>query len=111
VNQNWAAEIGHQGRPVLSEFGRPTKTGTLTRPGASGGTNWWSPSYSPRADLVFVPFLEFPAVFFNGGPDREVQSKPGKLFVGSGTVMAEGERIHTGVRALAPISGEKVWEY
>jgi alcohol dehydrogenase (cytochrome c) len=111
VKQNWATEIDRGGRPVLSEFGRPTRTGTLTRPGASGGTNWWSPSYTPRGDMVLVPFLEFPAVFFNGGPEDKPVAKSGELFVGSGTVMAEGESVQTGVRALSPLSGDVVWEY
>ena len=61
--------------------------------------------------MVLVPFLEFPAVFFNGGPDDKPVSRSGELFVGSGTVMAEGELVQTGVRALSPVSGEVVWEY
>src|SRR5262249_31926359 len=103
VAQNWAKEIDSNGRPVLSEFGRPTPTGTLTRPGASGGTNWWSPSYSPTTNLFLVPFVEFPALFFNN--ERVIDRKIGELFEGSGTKIGDGEFVQTGVRALAATTG------
>ena len=48
VKVNWASGLDDKGRPmnVLS----PTPEGTLIYPGNQGGTNWMSPSYSPRTD-------------------------------------------------------------
>ena len=107
AKQNWATEIDPSGRPKLSEFGTPSETGTLTWPGASGATNWWAPSYSPSADLFFVPTLDRPGVFFR----RAVDDKPeqGVELLGSGVAYADAK--HTSVIALSPLTGERVWEY
>ena len=29
--------------------------GTLVYPGVQGGTNWYSPAYSPRTGLFYIP--------------------------------------------------------
>jgi alcohol dehydrogenase (cytochrome c) len=107
AKQNWAKEIGANGRPILSEFGEPTETGVLTWPGASGATNWWAPSYNPRADLFFVPVLERPGVFFRG-PGGE-KPEAGVEMLGGGVSYADAKR--TSVIALAPVTGERVWSY
>jgi alcohol dehydrogenase (cytochrome c) len=107
AKQNWAKEIDKNGRPVLSEFGVPTETGTLTWPGSPGATNWCAPSYSPLADLLFVPVLERPSVFFRG-PGDETPNE-GQETLGGGVTFRETKR--TGVVALSPITGELVWKY
>ena len=110
VPQNWATRIDEAGRPVLSEFGRPSRTGTLTKPGASGGTNWWPPSYSPDTNLIYVPCIELAAVFFNSGDKDELREGHGNQLLGSGTTMAGGDSVQTVVRALHPLTGEVAWE-
>ena len=33
----------------------PTREGVNVLPGVQGGTNWYSPSYSPRTGLFYIP--------------------------------------------------------
>ncbi|HUL50437.1 MAG TPA: PQQ-binding-like beta-propeller repeat protein, partial [Gemmatimonadales bacterium] len=66
VKQTWAERIDETGRPVLAPNSAPSRRGTLTWPGVSGGGNWWSPSYSPRTNLFYAPFAERPTVYFKG---------------------------------------------
>jgi glucose dehydrogenase len=53
----------------------------LVYPGVQGGTNWYSPSYSPRTRLLYVPIWEN-----NGAVIRrqEVQYTAGRPFTGGG---------------------------
>ena len=55
AKQTWAEGVDSTGRPILRPGGPPTPRGTLVYPGTIGATNWWSPSYSPRTGLVYVP--------------------------------------------------------
>ena len=52
--------------------GRPIQTkqpaGLPTYPGIQGGTNWYSPSYSPRTKLMYVSTWESNAHIFGGTP-------------------------------------------
>jgi alcohol dehydrogenase (cytochrome c) len=107
ARQSWAKGLDPRGRPILTDSGSPTETGTLTWPGASGATNWWSPSYSPRVDLFFVSVLERPGVFFRGAGDETVQR--GRYLLGGGVTFTESKS--TSVLALSPLTGEHVWEY
>jgi alcohol dehydrogenase (cytochrome c) len=54
VKQNWAAGLDENGRPIrlLNTGSQPG--GTLTYPNAQGGTNWFSPSWSPHTGLFYV---------------------------------------------------------
>ena len=53
VKQNW--NIGFDnGRPVKAPGRKPTPEGTVIFPGTQGGTNWYSPSFSPRTGLFYV---------------------------------------------------------
>jgi alcohol dehydrogenase (cytochrome c) len=108
VKQNWAEGIDAKGRPMVIPTAAPSKLGTLTWPGLSGGGNWWSPSFSPETDLIYVPFAEGPKVFFKSTMDLEYVA--GREFMGSASVHT-GEPIGAGIRALNPITGELVWEY
>jgi alcohol dehydrogenase (cytochrome c) len=53
VKQNW--NIGFDnGRPVKAPTAKPTPEGTLIFPGTQGGTNWYSPSFSPQTGLFYI---------------------------------------------------------
>ena len=48
---NWASAARRNGgRPIQT----PQPPGTPTYPGNQGGTNWYSPSYSPRTRLFYI---------------------------------------------------------
>jgi alcohol dehydrogenase (cytochrome c) len=95
VYQTWAAGIDKRGRPILASQTSRTKEGSVLYPGNGGGTNWWSPSYDPDLDLMFVPVLEQGTVYFSSAsswPD------------------ASGKPLYTAVRAINATTGAMVWE-
>ena len=55
VHQTWAAGLDENGRPIRLPDTQPTVEGTRLYPGMQGGTNWYSPSWSPRTGLFYVP--------------------------------------------------------
>ena len=67
----------------FDERGRPNQTpqppGMPTWPGNQGGTNWYSPSYSPRTGLFYVSAWEGYATIFGGTP---VEYQEGRNFGG-----------------------------
>ena len=52
ARQTWAERIDEKGRPVRKPKTSPTSEGTLVHPAVEGGTNWYSPSYSPHHRTV-----------------------------------------------------------
>src|SRR5262249_4041594 len=53
VKQNWNNGFDN-GRPIKAPTAKPTPEGTYIEPGTQGGTNWYSPSFSPRTGLFYV---------------------------------------------------------
>jgi alcohol dehydrogenase (cytochrome c) len=62
-----------------------------------GATNWWSPSFDPALNLMFVPVLEQGMVYFTS-----LSSPPQAM---------GGRPFYTAVRALDASTGNRVWEY
>ena len=107
VRQTWNAGFDSAGRPAVRPESSPSRQGTVVYPGAAG-TNWWSPTYDPRAGLFYVVAKEQPSVFINGpdpvkGLDR--------FFMGSGVQPSDGTPPLVAVRALHGTSGDLRWEY
>ena len=75
VTVNWAEGLDDSGRPVET----PQPPGAPTFPGVQGGTNWYSPSFSPSTGLFYVPAWEDYASVFDGQPQ---EYEPGRSFVG-----------------------------
>ena len=50
VKVNWASGLDHHGRPILTM----PPIGELVYPWPGGGTSWFSPSFSPRTELMYV---------------------------------------------------------
>ncbi|HML15973.1 MAG TPA: PQQ-binding-like beta-propeller repeat protein, partial [Bryobacteraceae bacterium] len=51
----WATGLDERGRPMRDRSAEPTPQGTQVFPNLYGATNWYSPSYSPRTQLFYVP--------------------------------------------------------
>src|SRR5580700_4248032 len=108
---NWATGFDEKGRPIRAPGIEPTKEGTLVYPGNQGATNWYSPSYSPRTGLFYIPTWENssstyvkdqePPEFHTG------QTFSGKFPKGGAT----GEDFYSSIRAIDPKTGEKKWDY
>ena len=118
VQQNWNIGFDERGRPMMAPNAKATTEGTLIFPDTQGGTNWFSPSFSPRTGLFYVNAREgFSNVFAKGDQDFE----EGQQYTGHGTGTAARRRGRpevgmdddkfTAVRALDPQTGERKWEF
>ncbi len=108
VKQTWAERIDSQGRPVRRPEAASSPRGSLVYPGTSGATNWWPPSYSPKAQLFFVPALERPGIFFRSTSGE--RHEEGEKLLGGSSAGTAGSHF-TAVRALDPLTGGLKWEY
>ena len=77
VKVNWASGFDEGGRPIQT----PQPAGSPTWPGNQGGTNWYSPSYSPRTELFYVSAWENYASIYR---KEAVEFVPGRNFGGGG---------------------------
>jgi alcohol dehydrogenase (cytochrome c) len=124
VKQNWASGLDETGRPIQT----PQPPGATTWPGQQGGTNWFSPSYSPRTGLFYVSTWEnFGGVYRS----QESEYKPGSNFMGGGfraTAPAPNAPVppnirrgpintwtdaaaHGAVAAIDPATGDRKWTF
>ena len=120
TKQTWAQGLDQNGRPIRASGQNPTPEGTVVYPGVQGGTNWYSPSYSPRTGLFYIPtwdnysmnLAKMPAEYtpgqrYTGGAPRSpvptLQRGPINTWTSDN---ASGM-----VLAVDPASGEKKWEY
>jgi alcohol dehydrogenase (cytochrome c) len=51
----WMSGFDRNGRPIRVPGQEPTLEGTRVYPSNQGATNWYSPSYSPRTGLFYIP--------------------------------------------------------
>ena len=79
VKVNWMSAFDERGRPIQT----PQPPGQPTWPGIQGGTNWFSPSYSPRTGYFYVSAWENYATIFGGAP---AQYEEGRNFTGNATI-------------------------
>jgi len=122
VKVNWASGLDAKGRPIQT----PQPENAPTFPGVQGGTNWYSPSYSPRTGLFYVSAWEdYASVFVK--EDQKYQE--GQRFVGGRptTPIPGGQNIpslkrgpinvwteaagHGAVVAIDPRTGDKKWRF
>jgi len=75
VKVNWASGLDESGRPIET----PQPEGAVTFPGVQGGTNWYSPSYSPRTELFYISAWENYGSVFRPADADFVE---GRTFVG-----------------------------
>jgi alcohol dehydrogenase (cytochrome c) len=107
AKQTWAAGIDERGRPVRLPNTSPTVEGTKVYPSVPGATNWFSPSYSPAANLFFVAARDEGGIYHMG----EAEYKPGAQYNAGGFRNIPGEEPSGAIRALRPFSGELAWEF
>jgi alcohol dehydrogenase (cytochrome c) len=107
TSQTWAERIDEKGRPVRRPNTGPSREGTLVSPGPQGGTNWYSPAYSPVTKLFYLSVWEFASRFYIG----DAPYQPGTLFFGSTTARPPDQPVRGSIRALDPSTGEIRWQY
>jgi alcohol dehydrogenase (cytochrome c) len=122
VKVNWASGLDVSGRPIAT----PQGTDAVTFPGVQGGTNWYSPSYSPRTGLFYVTAWENYGTIFR---PVEVEYQPGRNFGGGvlaspipgapnlpgfGRQVVNNWTVAVGngaILALDPASGKQRWRF
>jgi len=107
VKQTWASGLDDNGRPIVLPNTSPTEEGNLIWPSLGGGTNWYSPSFSPQTNLFYVPAREEGAIYYKG----EAEFKPGAFFNGGGQRSIPEEEPYGAIRALNPETGDLKWEF
>jgi alcohol dehydrogenase (cytochrome c) len=120
VRVNWAEGIDEKGRPkrVLNA----TPEGTLVYPNNQGATNWYSPSYSPRTGLFYIPTWMDTSSTYTKGPAeyREGNQYTGRfptmpvppLRTGPGAVNQRlPEEGYGAIQAFDPRTGQLKWQF
>src|SRR5665213_535707 len=120
VEVNWMSGFDEKGRPMRVPGKVPTPRGTVIKPGNQGGTNWYSPSFSPRTGLFYISaWTGYSSVYVK----QPVEYTAGRLFAGampqspvpmvrSGPINLRTDAEGTGaVRAIDPATGDMKWEF
>ena len=106
--QTWAEGLDENGRPIRVPNMEPSPEGTLVSPTIGGGTNWWSPAFSPRTGLFYVNAFDGEQLFFI----RDEDYVEGEQYTGGGGQNAGPiENYHSAIRAIDPATGDVRWEY
>ena len=106
--QTWAEGLDENGRPIRVPDMEPSVEGKLVSPTIGGGTNWWSPTFSPRTGLYYVNAFDGEQIYFI----REEEYVEGEQYTGGGGESAGPiENYHSAVRAIDPATGDVQWEY
>ncbi len=108
VKQTWASGLDASGRPMVLPNTEPTPEGTLVYPGLGGGTNWFSPSYSPSTRLFYVPSQEDYGQFYY---KLKAEYEPGSIFESGGTRNLAGVEPYGAIKALEVETGKLRWEF
>jgi alcohol dehydrogenase (cytochrome c) len=120
VKVTWATGLDEAGRPMRVNALEPTAEGIKVYPGITGGTNWYSPSFSPRTGLFYIPAWEDVYANITKLDDPFTE---GKLFTGGsfrtsvpGLRGSQGRRTDTQegygiILAIDPHTGEKKWQF
>ena len=120
VKVTWTKGLDEAGRPMRINGVAPSAEGTDIFPSQTGGTNWFSPSFSPHTGLFYVNAWEGVHALFK---KTDADFEEGKRFTGGATTPSRpGVRAaqmpnhnekdgYGAIRALDPVTGEKKWEY
>lgn len=116
----WAKGLDEKGRPMRQANMVPTPEGKRIYPGNQGGTNWYSPSYSPHTGLFYIPTWDN---YYSVYVKEKIQFHQGRLFTGpvpkSPVPLIRPPQLETrsqedgygAIRAFDPQTGERKWEY
>ena len=108
ARQTWAERLDEQAPPIRVPNTFPTPEGTVVSPPVLGGTNWWSPAYSPRTGLFYVNAFDGEAEYFI----RDDEHQDGVRFTGGGQQAVSAiDNYVSAIRALDPKTGDRRWEF
>lgn len=85
-NLNWARGIDENGRPISNDL-IPNEKGVRVCPSASGGTNWYSPSYNPATHMFYFRSMESCSIFTT----KPESFQEGRTYYATGASRPPGE--------------------
>jgi len=117
---NWSTGLDEAGRPMRNSSAEPNAQGVTIFPNLFGGTNWYSPSYSPRTHLFYIPSWQdssmtlgkvsgdfSPGQRYMGGTIR-----PGGVPTKRGAENTPVENTNYGaILAMDPATGQPKWQF
>ncbi len=119
---NWVDGWDAKGRP--NKVRHPTPEGTQIFPNNQGATNWYSPSFSPRTGLFYIPTWANTSSVYRKNPGPEsVRYTEGQQFTGIFPSMAVPALVagaanvrlprdgYGSIQAVDPQTGEQRWEF
>jgi alcohol dehydrogenase (cytochrome c) len=108
VKVTWAKSISEDGRPI--PFDDPKLLGDSRQvcPGLFGGTNWQSPSYSPRSGLFYFTRRNECRIHI---PSAMPYKAGDQFWGGSSKSIPDGERAIGDLMALDPLTGQTKWRF
>ncbi len=116
----WMSGFDAKGRPIPVPGQVPTFEGTLVFPSNQGATNWYSPSYSPRTGLFYIPAWDNTWSIY---VKADEQYKEGERFTsgmhrssfglnrGTQNNTRSPEDGHGAIIALDATTGEEKWQF
>jgi alcohol dehydrogenase (cytochrome c) len=115
----WMNGFDEKGRPKRVPGAVPSREGTLIYPSNQGATNWYSPAYSPRTGMFYIPAWDNTFSYFVKGQD---DYKEGQRYVaglhrssfslnrGAQNNTRQPEEGHGAVIAVDAATGERKWK-
>jgi alcohol dehydrogenase (cytochrome c) len=107
AHQTWAKGLDAKGRPIEIPGKEPTLVGNLVYPSLQGSTNWFSPSYSPQTNALYVAIREMGSHYYKA--DAVYQA--GTPFMAGGERALDGDSASGAIRALDALTGERKWNF
>ena len=102
--------LRRQGQAHSGAGNRADEGRTLVYPGNQGGTNWYSPSYSPRTGLFYVPAWENTSTTYIKG-DTPPEFKDGQGFTGLFPRPGSAtDDVHSSIQAIDPKTGHEAMD-
>jgi len=105
--QTWSKGLDAKGRAMVQPHTDPTLEGTLVWPNMNGATLWFSPSYSPATELMYVPVRIKGARYFK----RAMDFKPGIFYPGGGEDELSALEASGEIRAVHATTGAVAWRF
>lgn len=108
IRQNWSDGLDAKGRPHQRPGSTPTPQGIILYPQSYGAASWWSPSYDPNSQLIFVPTVDTASVLTATGPGDPAV---GEQRMGSALGAPAIGGVVPAVKAVEVSTGQVRWEH
>ena len=109
AKQTWAEGLDENGRPIRLPDTFPTEEGVVVSPSVGGGTNWWSPAYSPQTGPVLCQRIRRRGPVFLSGMKTTLRVRTS--WAGVAWACDRRRTYHSAIRAIDPATGDRKWEF